>query len=81
MGEAADHPLLLDVDHHCIAGLAPGDERDDTVVAGLGPLHHAGVTVDEHAGTIARGCDSYVSPVFAGLRASWIGRQAGQAPA
>src|SRR4029453_17152395 len=35
----------------------PEDVRDDAVVARAGVLHHAGVTVDLHARTLARGCD------------------------
>ena len=54
-GQHPHGPFLLHVDHDRISGLTPGDERDDAVVARVGPLHHAFVAVDQHARQHRRG--------------------------
>ena len=48
-GQQADRTRLLDVDDHGIAGLPPDDEGHHAVVARVGALHPAVVTVDPHA--------------------------------
>src|SRR6516165_10791926 len=57
-GQPAQGPLFLEVEDDRAFGLAPHEERDDEVVADLGALHHALVTVDPHAGSVAPRCDA-----------------------
>ncbi len=45
----AQHPhgaQFVDGDHHRLIGLAIADEGDQTVVAGIGSMHHTGRAVD-----------------------------------
>src|SRR5262249_42235898 len=60
LGEHADRPLFVGVDHQGLTRLPPDDERHDAVLAGGSGPHHALVAVDgQHATTLTRGCDSY----------------------
>lgn len=46
LGQHFECPILVEIDHDGVARLSGADERHDTVVAGIGVLHDAGIAID-----------------------------------
>lgn len=46
LGQHFECPVLVEIDHDGVARLSGADERHDTVAAGIGVLHDAGIAID-----------------------------------